>query len=99
MCVHMHGHPCDTTSIGSSRVLIACVPADYDVLSDPSLPSRELVTLKAEAHANRRRIWNRGMSSESLRDYETILARRIAQLLERLEGLSASGAGAVDIAA
>ncbi|KAJ7217075.1 cytochrome P450 [Mycena pura] len=73
----------------------------YDVRADPTLPTRSLLTLQGEAHANRRRIWNRGMSSESLADYETILARRIAQLMERLEGLSASGAGAgaVDIAA
>ncbi|KAJ7215515.1 cytochrome P450 [Mycena pura] len=71
----------------------------YEARTDPTLSTRNLLTMKGEAHANRRRIWNRGMSSESLGDYETILARRIAQLMERLEGLSASGADAVDIAA
>ncbi|KAJ7206366.1 cytochrome P450 [Mycena pura] len=72
----------------------------YHFRSDPTaLPTRNLITLNGEAHANRRRIWNRGMGSESLGDYEIILARRIMQLMERLEGFSASGAGGVDIAA
>lgn len=35
------------------------------------------------------------MSSESLHEYESILAKRVTQLMDRLEGLS----GAVDIAA
>ncbi|KAF8205670.1 high nitrogen upregulated cytochrome P450 monooxygenase 2 [Mycena galopus ATCC 62051] len=67
----------------------------YEPRSDPNLPETfSLLSLRGEPHANRRRIWNRGLSSESLNEYESILAKRVAQLVERLEGLS----GAVDIA-
>ncbi|KAJ7024287.1 cytochrome P450 [Mycena alexandri] len=66
----------------------------YEPRTDPTLSTRSLLTLRNEAHANRRRIWNRGMSSESLQEYESILAKRVTQLVDRLEGLS----GTVDIA-
>ncbi|KAJ7137813.1 cytochrome P450 [Mycena epipterygia] len=65
----------------------------YEPRRDPTLSTRSLLTLQGEAHASRRRIWNRGMSSESLKEYESILAKRVAQLVDRLEGLD----GAVDI--
>ncbi|KAJ7864744.1 cytochrome P450, partial [Mycena olivaceomarginata] len=66
----------------------------YEPRSDPTLKTRSLLALRGEPHANRRRIWNRGLSSESLKDYESILAKRVTQLMDRLEGLS----GPVDIA-
>ncbi|KAJ7864741.1 cytochrome P450 [Mycena olivaceomarginata] len=66
----------------------------YEPRSDPTLKTRSLLSLRGEPHANRRRIWNRGLSSESLKDYESILAKRVTQLMDRLEGLS----GPVDIA-
>ncbi|KAJ7766756.1 cytochrome P450 [Mycena metata] len=66
----------------------------YEPRTDPTLSTRSLLTLRNEAHANRRRIWNRGMSSESLQEYESILAKRVTQLVDRLEGLC----GTVDIA-
>ena len=50
--------------------------------------------LTGEAHANRRRLWNRGMSSESLAEYETMITKRAGQLVERFEGMP----GAVDLA-
>ncbi|KAJ7481150.1 cytochrome P450 [Mycena galericulata] len=62
----------------------------YEPRTDPTLSTRSLLVLRGEAHANRRRIWNRGMSSESLEEYETILEERVAQLMERLGGLSGS---------
>ncbi|KAJ7805633.1 cytochrome P450 [Mycena olivaceomarginata] len=66
----------------------------YEPRADPALKTRSLLSLRGEPHANRRRIWNRGLSSESLKDYESILAKRVTQLMDRLEGLS----GPVDIA-
>ncbi|KAJ7805627.1 cytochrome P450 [Mycena olivaceomarginata] len=66
----------------------------YEPRADPALKTRSLLALRGEPHANRRRIWNRGLSSESLKDYESILAKRVTQLMDRLEGLS----GPVDIA-
>lgn len=64
----------------------------YDVRKDPTAPSN-LVAMSGDAHANRRRLWNRGMSSDSLKDYEEIIVKRATQLVERLEGL----AGPVDL--
>ncbi|KAJ7633021.1 cytochrome P450 [Roridomyces roridus] len=62
--------------------------AFYEGRKDPSLQSGNLLVLLGDAHANRRRIWNRGMSTESLDEYETtILGKRIVQLMDRLDGL------------
>ncbi|KAJ7932853.1 cytochrome P450 [Mycena leptocephala] len=58
----------------------------YEARQDPNLPTRSLLALRGEVHANRRRIWNRGMSSESLHEYESILAKRVTQLMDRLKG-------------
>ncbi|KAG7091750.1 hypothetical protein E1B28_008151 [Marasmius oreades] len=44
-----------------------------------------LLELIGDPHAARRRIWNRGMSTESLREYEVIIARRANQLVEALQ--------------
>ncbi|KAJ7286364.1 cytochrome P450, partial [Mycena rebaudengoi] len=67
----------------------------YAPRSDPSLPTRNLLTLEGEAHTNRRRIWNRGMNSESIQEYEPILTKRVAQLASRLETFT--GSASVDI--
>ncbi|KAJ6468280.1 cytochrome P450 [Mycena sanguinolenta] len=55
----------------------------YQARKDPKAPSN-LIVLQGEAHANRRRLWNRGMSTESLKDYEAIIAKRATQLLDCL---------------
>ncbi|KAF8207255.1 cytochrome P450 [Mycena galopus ATCC 62051] len=52
----------------------------YEGRQDPNAPSN-LLTLNGEDHANRRRLWNRGMSTESLNDYEEVIAKRATQLL------------------
>ncbi|KAJ7065627.1 high nitrogen upregulated cytochrome P450 monooxygenase 2 [Mycena amicta] len=72
----------------------------YEPWSDATLPSKSLLNLRGDAHANRRRIWNRGMSSESLREFEGILANRLEQLLERLDEISKTDGtkGEVDMA-
>ncbi|KAF7292063.1 hypothetical protein MIND_01232400 [Mycena indigotica] len=57
----------------------------YEPWTDPTLPARNLLTLRGDAHANRRRIWNRAMSTASMKDFEAILANRITQLLGRLD--------------
>ncbi|KAF7330444.1 Cytochrome P450 [Mycena venus] len=41
-----------------------------------------LLAMQGEAHANRRRLWNRGMSTESLKEYEEVIAKRATQLLD-----------------
>ncbi|KAJ7286362.1 high nitrogen upregulated cytochrome P450 monooxygenase 2 [Mycena rebaudengoi] len=67
----------------------------YAPRTDPSLPTRNLLTLEGEAHTNRRRIWNRGMNSKSIQEYEPFLTKRVAQLASRLETFT--GSASVDI--
>ena len=43
-----------------------------------------MIVLTGQAHANRRRLWNRGLSTESLRQYESVLADRVKQLMDHL---------------
>ncbi|KAJ6531615.1 high nitrogen upregulated cytochrome P450 monooxygenase 2 [Mycena vulgaris] len=73
---------------GPNEISVIHVDAVKAVLGAGGFPKGQ-----CEAHANRRRIWNRGMSSDSLSEYESILAKRVAQLVARLAGLS----GSVDI--
>ncbi|KAF7315569.1 hypothetical protein MIND_00072200 [Mycena indigotica] len=69
----------------------------YEPFSDATLPSKSIVNLKGDMHDNRRRIWNRGMSSESLRGYEGILAIRLEQLLDRLDEIAKTPKAELDI--
>ncbi|KAF7295565.1 hypothetical protein MIND_01096500 [Mycena indigotica] len=70
----------------------------YEPRVDPVHGTRSLLTSRGDAHANRRRIWNRGMSSESLRDFELILEKRLRQLLEHFDKF-ASTKSEIDMAA
>ncbi|CAK5277250.1 unnamed protein product [Mycena citricolor] len=63
----------------------------YDTRGDPNLPTKSLILLRGEAHANRRRIWNRGLNSAAIASYEVTMGKRVSQLLERLEEESRSG--------
>ncbi|KAK7032984.1 cytochrome P450 [Favolaschia claudopus] len=58
----------------------------YDGRKDPRAPSN-LLAMQGEPHANRRRLWNRGMSTDSLREYEQMIARRATQLLDCIADL------------
>ena len=53
--------------------------------------------MTGEDHDNRRRLWNRGMSHESLVEYETVIVKRAAQLVDRLKEESRKKEKAVDI--
>ncbi|KAI0046133.1 cytochrome P450 [Auriscalpium vulgare] len=57
----------------------------YEARQDPNAP-QNLLVLTGKAHAARRRLWNRGMSPEALREYERFLLRRATQLFRKLEG-------------
>ncbi len=52
-----------------------------------------ILNLSGDEHANRRRVWNRGFSTESLREYEDIIARRVEQLIEKIGAID----GPVDL--
>ncbi|KAJ6531623.1 cytochrome P450 [Mycena vulgaris] len=43
-----------------------------------------IVGLTGEAHAAKRRVWNRTMTSAAIREYEPLLVKRISQLASRL---------------
>lgn len=64
----------------------------YDSRSDPHSPNN-ILNLSGDEHANRRRVWNRGFSTESLREYEDIIARRVEQLIEKIGAID----GPVDL--
>ncbi|EJF56531.1 cytochrome P450 [Dichomitus squalens LYAD-421 SS1] len=66
----------------------------YSARQDPNAP-RNLIVLTGEAHANRRRLWNRGLSTESLREYEPVLSNRVKQFMVHL--MAAAPVGSLDI--
>lgn len=68
----------------------------YKARSDPNAPGN-LIVLTGEAHAKRRKLWNRGMSSDSIKNYEAIIAKRASQLAEEV-GEAARDGSAVDLA-
>ncbi|KAJ7139173.1 hypothetical protein C8R44DRAFT_693598 [Mycena epipterygia] len=43
-----------------------------------------IVGLVGEAHAEKRRVWNRAMTSAALREYDSLVAKRATQLVSRL---------------
>ncbi|KAJ7231273.1 cytochrome P450 [Mycena haematopus] len=43
-----------------------------------------IVSLSGEAHAAKRRVWNRAMTSNCIREYELLVAKRATQLVSRL---------------
>ncbi|KAJ7633032.1 high nitrogen upregulated cytochrome P450 monooxygenase 2 [Roridomyces roridus] len=53
----------------------------YEGGRNPSTPPT-IASMVGEAHAKRRRVWNRAMAS--LRDYDPLIQKRVAQLLARL---------------
>ncbi|RDX44047.1 cytochrome P450 [Lentinus brumalis] len=62
----------------------------YSARKDPKAPNN-LFILTGEEHANRRRLWNRGMSNESLKDYEPVIAKRSDELVQFLKTSASSG--------
>ncbi|EEB88123.1 hypothetical protein MPER_14219, partial [Moniliophthora perniciosa FA553] len=60
----------------------------YTVRQDLRAP-KNLLAITGEEHASRRRLWNRGMSSDALLEYEGVLKRRCRDLVEALRKQSA----------
>ncbi|KAK7032590.1 hypothetical protein VNI00_012853 [Paramarasmius palmivorus] len=56
----------------------------YGPRRDPRTKGSVLV-LNGEDHRNRRRLWNRGMNTDSLREYEDIIKRRARELVDALK--------------
>ncbi|KLO18216.1 high nitrogen upregulated cytochrome P450 monooxygenase 1 [Schizopora paradoxa] len=87
----------DFVRVGPEELSIGTVDGIVDVLGIGGLPKgkfydsiknkegpKSLNVLPPEEHAKRRRLWNRGMNSESLTEYEIMITRRATQLMERL---------------
>lgn len=66
---------------------------DYSARRDPNT-APNLLAMTGDAHAHRRRLWNRGMSNDSLKEYEDIISKRARQLVDRLESIK----GSIDLA-
>lgn len=57
----------------------------YGVLSQPGAPN-SLVTIRdPQEHAARRKLWDHAFTSQSLKSYEDLLARRLNQLVKAME--------------
>ncbi|KAF7310178.1 hypothetical protein MIND_00391400 [Mycena indigotica] len=96
---HLHERYGDVVRIGPNEVSIATADAVksvlgsgglqkgqyYDVFGDESLGTASLIGLRGDTHAARRRIWNRGMSTASLRGFESTLSSRVRGLRDRLD--------------
>ncbi|KAJ3998702.1 cytochrome P450 [Lentinula boryana] len=67
----------------------------YLARQDERAPSN-LLTLTGEKHANRRRIWNRGLNSDAIEEYDEILAKSATLLAEGIQARSESQ-GEVDL--
>ncbi|KAL0566743.1 hypothetical protein V5O48_015261 [Marasmius crinis-equi] len=70
----------------SVKIVQGTLPKGHAYLSGAKPPGKPgaLIQLSGEEHKSRRRVWSRGFSSESLKEYEPILRRRAAQLADRL---------------
>ncbi|KAK7444524.1 hypothetical protein VKT23_008875 [Stygiomarasmius scandens] len=70
----------------------------YDGRWDPKAPAGSLIILQGEEHTNRRRLWTRGMSPQSLKEYERLIGKRVNLLIEKLEALAGIDSS-IDLAA
>ncbi|KAI0706787.1 cytochrome P450 [Cerioporus squamosus] len=70
------------------------LPKEYTARKNPKTPN-SLFTMTGEEHANRRRLWNRGMSNESLKNYEPDIAKRSDELVHFLK--TSARCGNVDL--
>ncbi|KAF9465832.1 cytochrome P450 [Collybia nuda] len=60
----------------------------YEARHDPRAPGNVLV-LRGQAHTDRRRIWSRAFTNESLEEYDEPLLKRVQYLIDRLAGAPA----------
>ncbi|KAG7091774.1 hypothetical protein E1B28_008177 [Marasmius oreades] len=76
----------------------------YSVRQDLRAP-KSLLSLSGDEHASRRKLWNRGLSWEALREHERDLWKRVEELSDAIafweegqgQGQGQSGKGIVDI--
>jgi cytochrome P450 len=96
--------------VAPNEISVADIDAVSAVLGGGGLPKgaayirfrvksgpQNLVTMNGDAHAARRRLWNRAMSTKSLQEYERIIAKRGYQLVDALDAQISGSKGVVDI--
>ncbi|KAF8069222.1 cytochrome P450 [Lyophyllum atratum] len=62
----------------------------YEARQDPRVPGN-LLALKGQAHTDRRRLWSRAFTNDSLADFEEALAKEAETLTDRLATEAKSG--------
>ncbi|KAF7317262.1 hypothetical protein HMN09_00461300 [Mycena chlorophos] len=60
----------------------------YEVFTDPDLNQPNVFNMRGDAHAARRRIWNRGMGPEAMKSFEIPMAEHIKTMMGHLDRLS-----------
>ncbi|KAJ3776194.1 high nitrogen upregulated cytochrome P450 monooxygenase 2 [Lentinula raphanica] len=106
----LHAHYGPIVRIAPNEISVADVDAIGSVLGSGGLPKgaayirfrvvsgpENLVTMNGDAHASRRRLWNRAMSTDALREYETIIASRAHELVDALDAQISSRKGSIDM--
>ncbi|KAJ7814786.1 cytochrome P450 [Mycena olivaceomarginata] len=80
-----------TTHMGRpNEISVIDLPAVCQILNFGGLQKGRCITppsivcMSGEAHTKKRRVWNRAMTSSSLRDYEPLVAKRASQMVSRL---------------
>ncbi|KAG5638947.1 hypothetical protein H0H81_008447 [Sphagnurus paluster] len=61
----------------------------YEARKDPRAPGN-LLALQGQAHTDRRRLWSRAFTNESLANHEDALVKRVESLLTNLTNVSSS---------
>jgi hypothetical protein len=64
-------------------ILLSDCPLDYESGRHKDTPP-SIVCMSGEAHTAKRRVWNRAMTSASIREYEPLVVKRASQLISRL---------------
>ncbi|KAF7310129.1 hypothetical protein MIND_00386300 [Mycena indigotica] len=57
----------------------------YEPYTDPALNERNLFNMRDGAHANRRKLWNRGLSTDSLKGFEEVMSHRVQTMLDQID--------------
>ncbi|KAJ3781343.1 cytochrome P450 [Lentinula aff. detonsa] len=106
----LHAQYGPVVRVAPNEISVADVDAVGSVLGSGGLPKgaayirfrvvsgpENLVTMNGDAHAARRRLWNRAMSTEALREYESIIANRAYELVDALDAQISTAKGPIDM--
>ncbi|KAF9063010.1 hypothetical protein BDP27DRAFT_1204564, partial [Rhodocollybia butyracea] len=94
---YLHGQYGPVVRVAPNEISTCSVESIQSVLGSHGLPKgaayirfkvksgpENLVTMNGDAHAARRRLWNRAMSTEALQEYESMIVKRSLELVDAL---------------